>query len=68
MFEAGQGNDLPAIRHTLWAAYNGVTELVDHHLAYGNASHRMESVCFGQGERTKQRALEVALERAAAWN
>ena len=32
--EAGRGNDLPSIRGTYWAAYNGVTEW----LAYGRGS------------------------------
>ena len=62
LFDEGRGNKLPAIRGTLWAAYNGVTELVDHHLAYDNAENRMASVCFGEGERTKQVAFEVALQ------
>jgi phage/plasmid-like protein (TIGR03299 family) len=59
--EAGQGNDQEGIRGTLWAAYNGVTELVDHHLTYRNAENRMESVCFGEGEAAKRRAFAVAL-------
>ena len=61
LFDEGRGNKLPSIRGTLWAAYNGVTELVDHHLAYPNAAQRMESVCFGEGERTKHVAFETAL-------
>jgi phage/plasmid-like protein (TIGR03299 family) len=62
LFEEGRGNKLAGIRGTLWAAYNGVTELVDHHLAYRNAEQRMESVCFGDGEDTKSRAFNVALQ------
>jgi phage/plasmid-like protein (TIGR03299 family) len=62
LFESGKGTDLTAIRGTLWAAYNGVTELVDHHLAYANAAKRMESVCFGEGERIKQVAFDVAVK------
>ena len=60
LFEEGRGNGLAGIRGTLWAAYNGVTELVDHHLAYANAAQRMESICFGEGERTKCLAFAVA--------
>jgi phage/plasmid-like protein (TIGR03299 family) len=62
LFIEGQGNRQPAIKGTLWAAYNGVTELVDHHLAYANAEKRMEAICFGDGERTKQIAFDVALK------
>lgn len=62
LFDQGRGNGVAAIKGTLWAAYNGVTELVDHHLAYGNAEQRMASVCFGEGEQTKQLAFAVALQ------
>ena len=31
LFENGIGQDMPAIRHTSWAAFNAVTEFVDHH-------------------------------------
>jgi len=62
LFEEGQGNTVPGIRGTLWAAYNGVTELVDHHLAYDNPWQRLKSVCFGDGERIKNRAFDVALD------
>ena len=59
----GRGNQLPAIEGTLWAAYNGITELVDHHLDYHDSPwHRLESVCLGDGHRTKQRAFDVALD------
>lgn len=64
LFEHGRGNDQPAIRGTLWAAYNGVAEMVDHHLPYGGRSHRFEELCFGDGERTKRRAFDVALDFA----
>ena len=64
LFDEGRGNGLAAIKDTLWTAYNGVTELVDHHLAYGNAEQRMASVCFGEGEQTKQLAFAVALQFA----
>jgi hypothetical protein len=62
LFKEGLGNNEPGIRGTLWAAYNGVTELVDHHLAYINPSQRFESVCFGEGEQIKKRAFDAALQ------
>src|SRR4030095_11370642 len=31
LYTAGQGSDLPGVRGTAWAAYNAVTEWVDHH-------------------------------------
>jgi hypothetical protein len=35
---------------------------VDHHLAYRDPWDRLESVCLGEGFRTKQRAFDVALD------
>jgi hypothetical protein len=58
----GKGNDQPAIRNTLWAAYNGVTELVDHYTDYSDPWKRLESVCLGEGQHIKQRAFDFALE------
>jgi phage/plasmid-like protein (TIGR03299 family) len=65
-YRHGQGNRAPEVQETLWAAYNGVTELVDH--ARGSArapdysTTRLHSVWFGKGAATKQRALRVATE------
>lgn len=61
--EEGIGTDIPKVRGTLWAAYNGVTE----HLSYARgrtAETRMDSLWFGDGSLLNQRALEVALEMA----
>lgn len=60
LFEEGKGNQEPGIRGTLWTAYNGVTELVDHHSRFTTPWQRMNSICFGEGERLKHRALEQA--------
>jgi len=69
LFEHGIGHDLPAIRQTLWAAYNAVTEYVDHRAYRGKteaerASNRLKSVWWGGGARLKERAWELALELA----
>lgn len=61
LFERGKGNQEPGIRGTLWAAYNGITELVDHHSNFKNPWQRMNSICFGDGERLKHRALDQAI-------
>ena len=54
-------NHEPKIRGTLWAAYNGVTELVDHHMNYRSRWQRLDSLWFGEGERIKQRAFDGAI-------
>jgi phage/plasmid-like protein (TIGR03299 family) len=62
LFLNGRGNDLPGVRGTLWGAYNGVTELVDHYLyREGSPEARLRSVCFGEGYEIKVRAYETAL-------
>ncbi|QDV33732.1 DUF932 domain-containing protein [Tautonia plasticadhaerens] len=71
LFERGKGQDIPQVRHTAWAAYNAVTEFVDHHRSTrGRSEHerganRLESAWFGSGNRLKERAFRLALEMAA---
>lgn len=63
-------NTLPGIRHTVWAAYNAVSEYIDHQSRVtGNspdskADNRLGSIWFGTGNRIKQRAYENALALA----
>jgi hypothetical protein len=70
--ENGRGNDRPAVRGTLWVAYNAVTELIDHERSTrvqnrsdgtpsgSIAAKRFESAQFGQGARIKEEAWELA--------
>jgi phage/plasmid-like protein (TIGR03299 family) len=70
--EEGRGNDTPGVRGTLWAAYNGVTEYVDHHVGASRKSSdeakeaRMRSIWFGDGAAVKGRAYRVAASRLRA--
>ena len=66
-FEKGKGNDLPGVRGTLWAAYNGVAELTDHRGTRQTADRRLHSVWFGEGAGVKARALRAAQERMRVW-
>lgn len=62
--EAGRGNDLPAVRGTLWAGYNAVTE----HLGYNRGrtpASRLDSLWFGEGACINKQALQIALDMAA---
>lgn len=71
LFERGKGNDIPAIRHSTWAAFNAVTEYVDHfrptraRTEFDRAANRLESSWFGSGARLKEQAFQLALEMAA---
>lgn len=72
--EHGKGMDLPGVRGTLWAAYNGVAELVDHRQPRGDAAtqplfgkrqpddRRLELAWFGEGYSSKARAYRVACD------
>jgi len=67
LFERGRGNDAPKVRGTLWAAYNGLTELVDHHTESRNSETRLAYACFGEGYLLKARAYRVAGEKSHLW-
>lgn len=62
--EAGRGNDLPSVRGTLWAAYNGASEYLGYNRGRTQAN-RLDSLWFGDAAATNRHALEVALDMAA---
>ena len=61
--ETGRGNDLPAVRGTLWAGYNAVTEYLGYNRGRTPAS-RLDSIWFGEGANLSRHALKVALDLA----
>ena len=63
-FHEGIGNAGKQVTGSLWAAYNGVTELVDHRSQYRDPYHRLQSCLLGEAARTKQLAFDVASEMA----
>ena len=65
--EHGKGNDCPGVRGTLWAAYNGVTELIDHRRTKQTPDRRLDAVWFGDGDHVKGRALRVARAKFQVW-
>lgn len=67
-FDQGQGNRLPGVEGTLWAAFNGVTEWLDHRQTRRGDDQRLNSTWFGASYRTKARALSVAGEKLAIWS
>jgi phage/plasmid-like protein (TIGR03299 family) len=67
LFETGRGNTLPQVGGSLWAAYNAVTEFVDHYQPAGSGERRLDSIWFGDGYLTKTRAYRVAMQHSVAW-
>lgn len=61
----GKGNGRTGVRGTWWAAYNGMTELLDHVGGWRSAENRMKDVVFGNKASMKSQALSLALECAA---
>ncbi len=62
--ETGRGNDLPAVRGTLWVGFNAVTEYLGYNRGRNQAT-RLDSLWFGEGAAINKFALEVALDMAA---
>ncbi len=61
MFDKGRGNDLPGVKHTLWGAFNAVTEYVDYSRSKDENDARAKSILFGSGATLKQKAWDAAL-------
>ncbi len=70
LFEHGRGQNIPETKLTTWAAFNAVTEFVDHHRStrgrtdQEKASRRLESAWFGSGAKLKANAWTMAVEMA----
>ncbi len=68
LFAEGRGNDLPGVAGTHWAAFNAVTENIDHVRGIGGKgdtlSKRVSSAWFGQGNAVKERALALLSKSA----
>jgi len=71
LFEDGMGADIPQTRHMAFAAFNAITEYIDHHKTTrgrdeaDRTSKRIESSLFGAGADLKVRAFDLALRLAA---
>ena len=70
LFRHGKGNNESDVRGTLWAAYNGVTEFIDHRdkIPFVSSEHgRLDYMWFGEGYRIKARAFELAKSKLSVW-
>lgn len=62
--EIGDGQDMPLVRGTYWAAYNGITEWLSRERGH-NRDSRLDSLWFGSSAEMSRRALELALSMAS---
>ena len=63
LFEQGMGQDMLGVKGSIWAAYNALTELVDHHQGK-DPRRRMEGAWLGDGAKLKRRAWDLAIDLA----
>ena len=61
--ESGRGNNLPSVRGTWWAAYNGTAEWLSYNRGRSQDS-RLNSLWFGDSANLNRHALETALQMA----
>jgi phage/plasmid-like protein (TIGR03299 family) len=59
-FEGGMGNNMACIKGTLWAAYNGITEYIDHRRELNKATDKLNYIWFGVGNSFKVKAYNEA--------
>lgn len=68
--ENGRGNDLPGVKGTTYALYNGITEYVDYYKqskarVTSREDSRLDSIWFGEGRKTKIEAFDLCLQLAS---
>lgn len=66
-FETGHGNQEKGVAGTLWAAYNGITEMVDYGEPTRDLDRHLNSIWFGDGYSLKVRAYRIALDNIKSW-
>ncbi len=52
---------------TLWAAYNGIAEMVDYHNKYSSPEYHLKQIWFGDGYLIKARAYRIAIDNLKTW-
>jgi len=66
-FDQGKGNQIRGVKGTLWAAYNGVTEFIDHRDIKFSADRHLQYMWFGRGYSIKSWAFNAAIGRVNEW-
>ena len=61
-FENGPGHELKSSHGTAFGLYNGVTHVIDHVRQYKTPNSKLQSIWFGNGARTEQKAFDLLLK------
>lgn len=56
----GMGSTMNGVAGTRWGWLNAVTEYTDHHIRARSTDNRLDSAWFGNGDKLKTKALELA--------
>lgn len=56
----GMGSTMNGVAGTRWGWLNAVTEYTDHHIRARSTDNRLDSAWFGNGDKLKTKALEIA--------
>ena len=64
LFETGRGADMPGVAGTAWGLYNAANEYLNYE-AGRTADNRINSLWFGQGATTNDKALQYAYQLVA---
>jgi len=67
LWDQGVGSEIPSVRHSLWTAYNAVTEMVDHYsrqeiMTLDNRDRHLNGIWFKDGYLLKAKAFKAAKE------
>jgi phage/plasmid-like protein (TIGR03299 family) len=65
LFERGRGNDMPEIKHTVWSAYNAISEHLQYNSKAATDAARLDSLWYGSGAQVNKRALDTAAKIVA---
>lgn len=61
LIDTGRGSNIRGVRGSLWGAYNGITEYVDHYKATNSRIQSTAYIMNGIGRLIKKKAIKLAL-------
>jgi phage/plasmid-like protein (TIGR03299 family) len=68
LIDTGRGSSIKGVRGSLWGAYNGITEYVDHYKAVNSKLNSTAYIMQGVGKLIKKKAIKLAYDRVKSNN